>query len=130
LRQSSLTKYDVAFFVYDRGNARWSHLLKEFVENQSERHMSRQKLSDYLKELCDEGLVQKTIDKKALALRMLWRVYPVYVVPRSRRKRIEEIRNKKEIYDFVDSASPEKVKKLHEEIARLRETEEESNEIE
>ena len=121
----ALTKYDIAIFIEEKGKARWSDLLKEFVENQSERHMSRQKLSLCLQELCDEGLVQKTFDKKALALRMLWRVYPIYVVPRSRLKRIEEIRNKKEIYDFIDSASPEKIKKLHEEIDPLRETEEE-----
>jgi len=124
-RPSTLTKYDIAFFIYEKGSARWSHLLKEFVENPSERHISRQKLSDYLKELCDEGLVQKTIDKKALALRTFWRVYPVYVVPKSRKKRIEELRNKKEIYEFVDSASPERIKKLHEEIGHLTETEEE-----
>lgn len=120
-----MTKYDIALFIEENGKTRWSNLLKEFVENQSERHMSRQKLSLCLKELVDEGLVQKTIDKKALALRMLWRVYPIYVVPESRLKRIEEIRNKKEIYDFIDSASPEKIKKLHEEIGHLRETEEE-----
>jgi len=53
---------------------------------------------------------------------MFWRVYPIYVVPKSRKKRIAEIRNKKEIYDFVDSASPEKIKKLHEAIAQMRET--------
>jgi hypothetical protein len=81
-------------------------------------------LSDYLKELCDEGLVQKTIDKKALALRMLWRVYPVYVVPKSRRKRLNEIRDKREIYEFIDSASPEEMRKLHEKVKHLRETEE------
>ena len=102
---------------------RWSDLLKEFVENGSEQHISRQKLSDYLKELCDEGLVNKTVDSKALALRMLWRVYPVYTIPKSRKKRIEQIRNKKEIYEFVDSASLEKIEKLHEEIGHLRETE-------
>jgi len=119
-RPRSLTKYDIAFFIDEKGNTRWSHLLKEFVENPSERHISRQKLSDYLKELCDEGLVQKTIDKKALALRMLWRVYPVYIVPKSRKKRIEEIRSKKQIYEFVDSASPEKIKKLHKQIEHLR----------
>jgi DNA-binding HxlR family transcriptional regulator len=124
-RSQALTKYDIALFIEENGKTRWSNLLKEFVENQSERHMSRQKLSLCLKELVDEGLVQKTIDKKALALRMLWRVYPIYVVPESRLKRIEEIRNKKEIYDFIDSASPEKIKKLHEEIGHLRETEEE-----
>jgi len=55
---------------------------------------------------------------------MLWRVYPIYVVPKSRLKRIEEIRDKKEIYDFVDSASPEIIRKLTEEIRHLRETEE------
>jgi len=124
-KPQDLTKYDIAFFIEEKGSARWSHLLREFVENPRAPHISRQKLSDYLKELCDEGLVQKTIDKKALALRMFWRIYPIYVVAKSRKKRIAEIRNKKEIYDFVDSASPEKIKKLHEAIGRLRETEEE-----
>jgi hypothetical protein len=122
--QRALTKYDIALFIEEKGKTRWSDLIKEFVENQSERHMSRQKLSLWLKDLCDEGLVQKTIDKKALALRMLWRVYPIYVVPKSRLKRIEEIRERREIYDFVDSASPEKNKKLLEEIDRMRETDE------
>jgi site-specific recombinase XerD len=116
------SKYDIAFFIDDRGSARWSHLLKEFVENKSERHISRQKLSDYLKELCDEGLVEKTIDKKALALRMLWRVYPIYTVSKSRKKRLKEIRDKQEIYEFLDSASTDKVKRLHGEIRRLKET--------
>jgi len=121
------SKYDVAFFIDDRGSARWSHLLKEFVDNESERHISRQKLSDYLKELCEEGLVRKTIDKKALALRMFWRVYPIYVVPESRKKRLKEIRDKQEIYEFVDSASADKIKKLHEEIKHLEETEEDDS---
>ena len=124
MRSPSFTKYDIALFIDEKGSARWSHLLKEFVENESERHISRQKLSDYLKELCNEGLVNKTVDKKALALRLLWRVYPVYVVPKSRKKRLKEIKDKKEIYEFVDSASPEKINKLHEEIRHLKENEE------
>jgi len=115
----AITKYDIAFFIDENENVRWTHLLKEFVENDSERHISRQKLSDYLKELCDEGLVEKTIDAKALALRMLWRVYPIYVVPKRRRKKLMEIRNKKEIFDFIDSADPEKILKLKEEVTRL-----------
>ena len=119
-----MTKYDVALFIEEKGKTRWSDFIKEFVENPSERHVSRQKLSLWLKDLCDEGLVQKTIDKKALALRMLWRVYPIYVVPKSRLKRIEEIRERKEIYDFVDSASPERIKKLREEIDHMRATDE------
>ena len=120
-------KYDVALFIDEKGKARWSHLLKEFVENESERHISRQKLSDYLKELCDEGLVQKTLDKRALALRMLWRVYPIYVVPKSRKKRLDAIKGKREIYEFIDSASPERISKLHETIKSLKKTEEEEN---
>ena len=116
---SPITKYDIAFFIDENENVRWSHLLREFVENDSERHISRQRLSDYLKELCDEGIVEKTIDAKALALRMLWRVYPIYVVPKNRRKKLMEIRNKKEIFDFIDSASPEKIDKLKEQINRL-----------
>jgi len=123
-RPRALTKYDIALFIEEKGKTRWSDLVKEFVENPSERHMSRQKLSLWLKDLCDEGLVQKTIDKKALALRMLWRIYPIYVVPESRLKRIEEIRERKEIYDFVDSASPERIKKLREEIDHMRVTDE------
>lgn len=121
-RLKTFTKYDIVFFIYDKGNVRWFHLLREFVENESEQHISRQRLSDYLKELCDEGLVNKTIDKKALILRQIWRIYPIYEVPKSRKKRIEEIRNKKEIYEFVDSANPEKIEKMHEEIRRLKET--------
>ena len=123
-RPRVLTKYDIALFIEEKGKTRWSDLIKEFVENPSERHVSRQKLSLWLKELCDEGLVQKTIDKKALALRMLWRVYPIYVVPKDRLKRIEEIRERKEIYDFVDSAGPERIRKLREEIEHIRETDE------
>ena len=122
LRPKAVTKYDIAFFIYDKGSARWSHLLEEFVETESEQHISRQRLSDYLKELCDEGLVNKTIDKKALMLRQVWKVYPIYEVPKSRKKRIEEIRNKKEIYEFVASASPENIEKIRKEIRILKET--------
>ena len=119
MRPLAFSKYDIALFIDEKGKTRWSHLLKEFVESGSERHISRQKLSDYLKELCNEGLVNKTIDKKALMLRMVWRVYPIYVVPESRKKRIEEIRKRKKIYEFVDSASPEEIKKLDKAIRRL-----------
>lgn len=124
VRPPAFTKYDIVFFIYNKENVRWSNLLKEFVENGSERHISRQKLSDYLKELCDDRLVNKTFDKKALLLRQVWKVYPIYEIPKSRKKLIEEIRNKKEIYEFVDSASPEKIEKIYETIRRLKETEE------
>ena len=124
IRPLAFSKYDIALFIDEKGKTRWSHLLKEFVQNGSERHISRQKLSDYLKELCNEGLVNKTIDSKALMLKMVWRVYPVYTIAKSRKKRIEEIRKRKEIYEFVDSASPEKIKKLDEAIRHLEEREE------
>jgi predicted house-cleaning noncanonical NTP pyrophosphatase (MazG superfamily) len=119
VRPLAFSKYDIALFIDEKGKTRWSHLLKEFVENGSKQHISRQKLSDYLKELCSEGLVNKTVDKQALMLRLIWRVYPVYVVPKSRKKRIEEIRKRKKIYEFVDSASPQKIKKLHEAVRDL-----------
>ena len=119
MRQHYFTKYDVAFFIDEKGKTRWSHLLKEFVENGSERQISRQSLSDYLKELVNEGFVQKTVDPQALMLRMLWRVYPIYIVPKSRKKRLQEIRDERDIYDFVDSAGSQEIKKLHEEIKRL-----------
>ena len=121
MRPATFSKYDIAFFIEEKGNVRWSHLLKEFVEKESERHISRQTLSNYLKELCDEGLVSKTVDKKALALRMLWRVYPIYAIPKSRKKRLKELRDKKEIYEFIESADPEEIEKLHEEIRQLKE---------
>jgi predicted house-cleaning noncanonical NTP pyrophosphatase (MazG superfamily) len=121
MRPQTFSKYDIALFIDEKGKTRWKDLLKEFVENGSKRHISRQKLSDYLKELCNEGLVDKTIDKTALMLRMVWRVYPIYVVPESRKKRIEEIRKRKKIYEFVDSASPEKISKLDEAIRQLEE---------
>jgi hypothetical protein len=119
VRPSAYSKYDIALFIDEKGKTRWSHLLKEFVENGSDQHISRQKLSDYLKELCNEGLVKKTVDKKALMFRMYWRVYPIYVIPRGRKKRIDEIRKRKKIYEFVDSASSEEISKLDEAIRQL-----------
>jgi hypothetical protein len=121
IRPRTFSKYDVALFIDEKGKTRWKDLIEEFVENGSKRHISRQKLSNYLKELCNEGLVNKTIDKTALMLRMVWRLYPIYIVPRSRKKRIEEIRKKKKIYEFVDSASPEKIEKLDEAIRKVEE---------
>jgi len=43
------------------------------------------------------------------------------VVPKSRKKRIEEIRKRKKIYEFVDSASPGKIQKLHDVVRELEE---------
>jgi site-specific recombinase XerD len=120
-RLAAFSKYDIALYIDEKGKTRWSHLLKEFVENGTDRHISRQRLSNYLKELCAEGLVNKTVDKKALMFRMYWRVYPIYVVPRSRKMRIEEVRKKKKIYEFIDSASPEEIEKLHEAMSDLAE---------
>ena len=116
MRQVYFSKYDIALFIDQKGKTRWNHLLKEFVENGSEKHISRQRLSNYLKELVDEGLVNKTVDTKALMLRMFWRVYPIYAIPKSRKKRLQEIRNKKKILEYIDSASPEEIKKLQENI--------------
>ena len=123
-RPQGISKYDVALFIEKKGKTRWKDLIKEFVENESRNHISRQKLSDYLKELCNEGLVDKTIDKTALMLRQVWRVYPIYVVPESRKKRIEEIKKRKRIYEFVDSASPEKIRTLDEAIRKVEEEKE------
>ena len=116
MRFIHFSKYDIALFIEDKGKTRWTHLLKEFVENKSEKHISRQRLTDYLKELVDEGLVTKSVDPTAIMLRQLWRVYPVYTVSKNRRKRLEEIRNKKKMLEFIDSANPEEIKKLQEYI--------------
>ena len=93
--------------------------MRRFVENKSEKHISRQRLSDYLKELVDDGLVKKTVDVPALMFRMYWRAYPVYEVPESKRDKIEEIINKKKIYEFVDKADPKKIEQLQKEIDRI-----------
>jgi len=127
LRHTHFAKYDIAFFIDGKGKTRWKDLLEEFVENGSERHISRQNLSDYLKELVDEGLVQKTVDTKALMLRMYWRMYPVYVVPKSRKRRLQEIKEKRDIYEFIESANPQKIKELHREINRLANDEVQTN---
>jgi DNA-binding transcriptional regulator GbsR (MarR family) len=116
MRSIYFTKYDIALFIDEKGKTRWSHLLKEFVENGSEKHISRQRLSNYLKELVDEGLVNKTVDPKALMFKMYWRVYPIYTIPKNRKKRLQEIRNKKKILEFIDSANPEEIKKLQQHL--------------
>ena len=121
-RQIHFTKYDIAIFIDEHGKTRWNNLLRRFVENGSEKHISRQRLSDYLKELVDEGLVNKTVDVPAMMFRMYWRVYPIYVVPKNRRKKIQEIRNKKKIFEFVDAADPQKIARLQQEIDKIEET--------
>jgi hypothetical protein len=119
-RQIHFSKYDIAIFIDEHGKTRWSSLLRRFVENGSEKHISRQRLSDYLKELVDDGLVKKTVDVPALMFRMYWRAYPIYVVPESKRNKIQEIRNKKKIYEFVDTADPKKIEQLQKEIEKIR----------
>lgn len=101
MRSYPYSKYDVALFIYDHGKTRWTDLLQAFVKNRSDRHISKQLLSNHLKELCAEGLVTKTVDKQALLFKMYWKVYPIYVVPKDRKKRIEEIRTRKTIYEFT-----------------------------
>ena len=119
-RQIHFSKYDIAIFIDEHGKTRWSNLLRRFVENGSEEHISRQRLSDYLKELVDDGLVKKTVDVPALMFRMLWRAYPIYVVPESKRNKIQEIRNKKKIYEFVDKADPKTIEQLQKEIDKIK----------
>jgi hypothetical protein len=119
-RQIHFSKYDIAIFIDEHGKTRWRNLLRRFVENGSEKHISRQRLSDYLKELVDDGLVKKTVDVPALMFRMYWRAYPIYVVPESKRSRIQEIRNKKRIYEFVDAADPKKIEQLQKEIDKIK----------
>ena len=119
-RQIHYSKYDIALFIDDVGKTRWNQLLKKFVENGTDKHISRQRLSSYLKELVDEGLVNKTVDVPAMMFRMYWRAYPIYVVPESRRKKIQEIRNKKKIYEFVDAADPQKIVQLQQEMEKIK----------
>jgi hypothetical protein len=119
-RHIHFSKYDIAIFIDEHGKTRWSNLLRRFVENGSEEHISRQRLSDYLKELVDDGLVKKTVDVPALMFRMLWRAYPIYMVPESKRNKIQEIRNKKKIYEFVDKADPKTIEQLQKEIDKIK----------
>jgi hypothetical protein len=119
-RQIHFSKYDIAIFIDEHGKTRWSNLLRRFVENGSEKHISRQRLSDYLKELVDDGLVKKTVDVPALMFRMYWRAYPIYVVPESKRNKIREIRNKKKIYEFIDTADPKTIEQLQKEIDKIK----------
>ena len=121
-RQIHFSKYDIAIFIDEHGKTRWNHLLKRFVENGSEKHISRQRLSEYLKDLVDEGLVKKTVDVPAIMFRMYWRAYPIYIVPNNRRKKIQEVRNKKKIFEFVDNADPKKIARLQEEIEKIEKT--------
>ena len=120
MRQNHFSKYDIALFIDEHGKTRWSNLLRRFVDNGSEKHISRQRLSNYLKELVDDGLVKKTVDVPALMFRMIWRAYQIYEVPKSKRNKIHEIRNKKEIYEFVDTADANKIEQLQKEIEKIK----------
>jgi hypothetical protein len=120
MRQNHFSKYDIALFIDEHGKTRWKNLLKRFVENETEKHISRQRLSDYLKELVDDGLVKKTIDVPAMMFRMYWRAYPIYEVPKNKRNKIEQIRTKKKIYEFIDDADPKKIEQLQKEIDKIK----------
>ena len=113
-------RYDIALFIDEKGKARWSDLQKEFVDNKSERHISRQTLSNYLKELREDGIITKTIDAKFLALTHIIR--PIYKVTKNGKKRLQKIADRKEIYNFIETATPEEITKLQEEITRLKQT--------
>jgi len=115
---TSFDKYDIALFVNQKGKARWSELLKEFVENQADRHISRQTLSSYLKELCEDGIIKKTVDTRTLALLRIIR--PIYKVTKAGKRRLQKIADKREIYAFIDDASPEEIEKLRQEIVHLK----------
>ena len=116
MRLLHFSKYDIALFINQKGKTRWSHLLKEFVENGSQKHISRQRLTNYLKELVNEGLVNKTVDPTAIMLKQLWRIYPIYSIPKSRKNRLQEINNKKNILEYIDSATPEEINELQNHI--------------
>jgi DNA-binding transcriptional ArsR family regulator len=116
MKSCPYSKYDVALFIYDHGKTRWTDLLQAFVKDRSDRYISKQQLSNHLKELYAEGLVTKTVDKRALLFKMYWKVYPIYVVPKDRKKRIEEIRTRKTVYEFIDSTGPDNLNKSHEVI--------------
>ena len=120
MRQIHFSKYDIALFIDENGKTRWTNLLRRFVENGSEKHISRQRLSNYLKELVDDGLVKKTVDVPAMMFGMYWRAYPIYVVPNNKRNKIQQIRIKKKIYDFVDNADPKEIEQLHKEIDKIK----------
>jgi len=120
MRSKDFSKYDIAIFIDEHGKTIWSSLVRRFVENGSEKHISRQRLSDYLKELVDDGLVKKTVDVPGLMFKMYWRAYPIYVVPESKRNKIQETRNKKKIFEFVDAAESKKIEQLQKEIDKIR----------
>ena len=94
---------------------------EKICRKRNKKHISRQRLSNYLKDLVNQGFVKKAIDPKALMLKMYWRVYPIYTVPKNRKKRIQEIKNKKNILEFIDSANPEEIKKLQNYIKNKKE---------
>ena len=113
-------KYDIALFISEKGKARWSDLQKEFVDNKSERHISRQTLSNFLKELREDGIITKTVDAKFLALAHIIR--PIYKVTKNGKRRLQKIADRKEIYTFIETATPGEIAKIQEEITRLRQT--------
>jgi DNA-binding HxlR family transcriptional regulator len=117
IRLPDYDKYDIALFIYEKGDTRWSYLLKKFVDNEKDRHISRQTLSNYLKELRNDGLIKKSVDTKMALLHI---ILPAYKVTKSGKKLLQKIATKKEIYAFLDSASPEDVEKLRREINRLK----------
>lgn len=97
---------DVGFFIMERGKARWTDLLNEFVENNSRKHITRQRLSDYLKALRkgDEPLIEKTIDSETDR--------PIYKVTEKGKKKIEKEYLKRKAKNVIDQLPREKVEEI------------------
>ena len=106
-------KYDILLFIWEKylpekRGVTWTQLLNRFVKGPEYLHISKRTLSKYLKQLIEEGLLAKQIDKESLS--------PVYFIPKEAMGKVYEIKMKKEwIKSVMDVTSKTLLKLLEEE---------------
>jgi beta-phosphoglucomutase-like phosphatase (HAD superfamily) len=93
---------DVLIFVYQKGEARFTDLIKEFVDPGGK--CARQTLLNYKRDLEISKKLGKKISEQTRR--------PVYYIPDEHKKEIEDFLKKKQLHDYVNDANAEELERL------------------
>lgn len=94
---------DLLIYVYDKKEARYTDLIKQFVDSKK---LAKATLLNYKTRLEAEGRIRKRISTTTNR--------PVYYVPKENVRKVEELKAKQEIKTKIDQMTPEKIRELTE----------------
>lgn len=96
---------DIWIYIYERGEARYTDLIKRFVDSKK---CAKQTLINYKKELENQGKIDKKISEKTRR--------PVYYVPDIWKVEVKDLIDKREMKEILDKMTPEEFQELKEEF--------------